>query len=81
MLKFALIALLTYLLLRAVANLLQAMFRQGRVGPGAQRPRFGGGGSNEGRRRSHSQRGSDDSDRATRLRDEEDVEDARWEDL
>ena len=74
MLKFLLYAALAYLLLRAVANLLRAMLRRpGGVSAGPQngRSRSGGGG---GRR-------SADDERATRLRDEDDVEDARWEDL
>lgn len=77
MLKFALYAVLAYLLLRAVANLLRAMRQPGRVGPEGRSPRFG---REEGRgqQRSHQPRSQD---RATRLSEEEEVEDARWEDL
>jgi len=73
MLKFLLYAALAYLLLRAVANLLRAMLRRPdgvSAGPQNGRSRSGGGG-----------RRSADDERATRLRDEDDVEDARWEDL
>lgn len=74
MLKFVLYAVLAYLLVRAVANLLGAMLRQ-RVGGDA--PPYDG---NRRRGASGGQREANET-RATRLRDEEDVEDARWEDL
>ena len=77
MLKFVLYVILTYLLVRAVVNLLRAMVVQNDVGPVPPRTgpdtRRGGEASQNGR--------SPEEDRATRLRDEEDIEDAKWEDL
>jgi hypothetical protein len=70
MLKFALYAALAYLLIRAVVNLLRAM------SPGAVRSRPGGG-----RGATRNGRAEGNEERATRLHEEEDVEDARWEDL
>ena len=73
MLKFLFYALLAYLLLKAVANLLQAMLGQ----PGAKAgPSLGRGGRHRGRSGNE-----EDGKRATRLREEEDIEDATWEDL
>ena len=70
MLEFLLYAVLAYLLLRAVANLLRAMVhRQGGVSTSSRNGRSGGG------------KRTSENERATRLPDEEDVEDARWEDL
>lgn len=68
LLKVLFYALLAYLLLKAVANLLRAMLQQQGVGAGA--PRSGVG-----------QRTPEEEERATRLREEEDIEDATWEDL
>lgn len=76
MLKLALYAVLAYLLLRAVANLFRAMRKQGQVGPNPRRTRFG----TDGRGRSANGK-QEQAERATRLRDEEEIEDARWEDL
>jgi hypothetical protein len=73
LLKFFFYALLAYLLLKAVANLLQAMLAQ----PGAKaRPSPERDGRNHGRSGKEEER-----KRATRLREEEDIEDATWEDL
>lgn len=69
MLKVLFYALLAYLLLKAVANLLRAMLQQQGVGAGAPRSRGAG------------QRSPEEEERATRLPEEEDIEDATWEDL
>lgn len=71
MLKFVLFTILAYLLVRALLNLARAMRREG--------GRAGGASPNGRRRRSQGDRRRG---RATRLREEEeDVEDAKWEDL
>jgi hypothetical protein len=67
LLKVLFYALLAYLLLRAVANLLRAMLQQQGVGAGR-----------DGRT---GRAPPEDEDRATRLREQTDIEDATWEDL
>ena len=75
MLKLALYVVVAYLLFRAIANLVRAMVQQKGVGTGTS-----GAVGSSGRETSRNGRRTE-SERATRLRDEEDVEDATWEDL
>lgn len=74
-LKFVLYAVVAYLLVRAVLNLLRAMRRQHGVGAGPSRS-----GGNQ-RRGGRSAEPPAEEERATRLREDEDVEDAKWEDV
>jgi hypothetical protein len=67
LLKVLFYALLAYLLLRAVANLLRAMLQQQGVGAG--------------RDGCTGRAPPEDEERATRLREQTDIEDATWEDL
>lgn len=77
MLKFVLYVILAYLLVRAVVNLLRAMVVQNGVGSA---PPGSGPDARRGKAAPRNGRSSEEG-RATRLRDEEDVEDAKWEDL